>query len=86
MGQKPEALTDGKIQAVDEYLSRTLDDPQSSEYITWSPVKIVFEKDEPYWTVGLRLRTKNARGAFVIRNALFYLRKNQVLKADGLKG
>ena len=84
MGPKPQALADGKVPAVEEYLSQTLKEYQDSEEITWSTVKIVYEKDEPYWTVGLRLRLKNTVGSPAVHNAVFYLRNNQVLKATGL--
>lgn len=85
LGRKPEnSGWNGKVACVDRYLKSTLNDYDSSEYLEWSPVTRVELKGEPYWAVKLKLRAKNAFGAFFVKDAAFFIRQNEVVRAVGL--
>ena len=85
LGQKPEnSGWNGKVACVDRYLKTTLNDYDSSEYMEWSPVTKVELKGEPYWAVKLKLRAKNAFGAYIVKDVAFFIRQNEVVKAVGL--
>jgi hypothetical protein len=85
LGPKPEnAGWNGKVYCVDRYLKRTLNDYDSSEYLEWSPVTRMDVKGEPYWAVRLKLRAKNAFGAFIVKDVVFFIRQNEVVSATGL--
>lgn len=80
LGQRP---ISGKAE-VSEYLSQVINDYGSSEFVQWSEVEKVYLKKEPYWSVKLRIRAKNAFGAYTVKDAVFYIRQGQVVKAQGL--
>lgn len=85
LGPKPDnAGWNGKVYCVDHYLKRTLNDYDSAEYLEWSPVTRMDVKREPYWAVRLKLRAKNAFGALIIKDAVFFIRQNEVVNAVGL--
>jgi len=84
LGAKPESYYNGKVLEVDRYLSRVLNDYDSSEYVEWSPVIKVREKDGPYWAVRLKLRAKNAFGGYILRDTYYYIRGGQVVRSKGL--
>lgn len=85
MGPKPETLADGSVMAVRDYLRANLNDYSSSEFVAWSPVRIVFiDKHEPYWEVVLKLRAKNGFGAYMLRTTTYYIHQGRVVKAEGL--
>jgi ribosomal protein L40E len=85
LGPKPEnSAYDGSVRAVDKYLERVLNDYDDSEYLEWSPVTKVTLKGEPYWAVRLKLRAKNAFGAKIVKDVIFFIRQNQVVRAEGL--
>lgn len=66
------------------YLRNNLNDYDSSEFIEWSPVSKTYIKNEPYWSLSLKLRAKNLVGAYLLKDVTFYIRQNQVMKTDGL--
>lgn len=84
LGPKPTSYYNGKVLEVDRYLSRVLNDYDSSEYVEWSPVIKVREKDGPYWAVRLKLRAKNAFGGYILRDTYYYIRSGQVVRSKGL--
>lgn len=87
LGPKPEnSGWNGKVHCVDLYLKKTLNDYGSSEYLEWSPVVRVDVKGEPYWSVKLKLRAKNAFGAYIVKDVLFLIRQNEVVSSVGLEG
>lgn len=86
LGPKPTSYYNGKVLEVDRYLSRVLNDYDSSEYVEWSPVIKVREKDGPYWAVRLKLRAKNAFGGYILRDTYYYIRNGQVVRSTGLGG
>ena len=57
------------VKQVEEYLERTLRDPDSYESIEWSEVK---QKDDGYY-VRHKYRAKNGYGGMVVTNQLFHL-------------
>lgn len=59
----------GGVKQVEDYLKRTLRDPDSYESIEWSEVK---QKDDGYY-VRHKYRAKNGFGGNVITNQLFHL-------------
>lgn len=85
LGPKPDnAGWNGKVFCVDHYLKQTLNDYDSSEYLEWSPVVRTELKGEPYWAVKLKLRAKNAFGAYIVKDVVFFIRRNQVVQAVGI--
>lgn len=59
----------GGVKQVEDYLERTLRDPDSYESIEWSEVK---EKADGYY-VRHKYRAKNGFGGYVVANQLFHL-------------
>lgn len=59
----------GGVKQVEEYLERTLRDPDSYESIEWSEVK---QKDDGFY-VRHKYRAKNSFGGYVVANQLFHL-------------
>ena len=59
----------GGVKQVENYLERTLRDPDSYESIEWSEVK---EKSDGYY-VRHKYRAKNGFGGYVVANQLFHL-------------
>ena len=59
----------GGVKQVEDYLERTLRDPDSYESIEWSEVK---RKDDGYY-VRHKYRAKNGFGGYVVTNQLFHL-------------
>lgn len=70
--------------AVRKYLRQVLNDYNSSEFVEWSGVGKTTVKNEPYWVIKLRLRAKNAFGAYILKTVIFYIRNDQVVFAEGL--
>lgn len=85
LGPKPEGSAwNGTVAPVDRYLKRTLNDYDSSEYVEWSQVIKSEWKGKPAWAVKLKLRAKNAFGAKIIKDVIFFIRQNEVIEAVGL--
>lgn len=59
----------GGVKQVEDYLERTLRDPDSYESIEWSEVK---RKDDGFY-VRHKYRAKNGFGGYVVTNELFHL-------------
>ena len=59
----------GGVKQVEDYIERTLLDPDSYESIEWSEVK---QKDDGYY-VRHKYRAKNSFGGYVVANQLFHL-------------
>lgn len=85
LGAKPKnSEWDGRVDPVVTYLKANLNDYEDSEWLEWSPVTKVKVGKEPYWAVRLKLRAKNAFGAKIVKDAVFFIRNNQVVKTSGL--
>jgi hypothetical protein len=85
LGPKPEnSAWDGTVQCVDKYLKETLNDYDSAEYMEWSPVTKLDTKEGPYWVVRLKLRAQNAFGGKIVKNVIFFIRQNEVVKHTDL--
>jgi hypothetical protein len=85
LGPKPaNSPWDSRVDAVVEYLRANLNDYDSSEFVEWSAVKKIEVKGEPYWGVRLKLRAKNAFGAFLLRDTYYFIRQNHVVRTEGL--
>ena len=61
---------DGSVFQVKQWLKDNLDDPQSVDYVDWSPVS---KSDGGNWMVRVKFRAKNAYGALILNNWVFYL-------------
>jgi hypothetical protein len=82
-GPLPEMIGE-KVWCVDRYLKYNLNDYDSSEYLQWtSPIKVIYE-GEPYWAVRLRLRAANAFGGKIIKEPMFYIQQDKVVRVEGL--
>ncbi len=85
LGEKPEnSAWDGSVRPAEKYLKEVLNDYSSSEYLDWTKVAKVYEGKEPYWHTTVRLRAKNAFGAFIVKDIAFWIRRGQVVKVKGL--
>jgi Outer membrane efflux protein len=84
VGPMPAQLANGQIPAVIRYLNDNLNDPYSMKLLKWSKLRIAYKYDQPFWYVTLRLRAKNGFGAYILREAGFYLKKNIVVFTDNL--
>lgn len=83
LGDKPtNSPYDGNVTPAQNYLKQALNDYDSSEYLGWTKVQKTYVGKEPFWTTTVRLRAKNAFGAFVVNEYTFYIRNNQVVKVD----
>lgn len=75
---------DGEVQAVSEYLSTTLNDPDSYKHDKCSPVR----KDGALWVTECSYRAKNAFGGVVRTTRRFFIQKGgyadegQVVRAE----
>jgi len=61
---------DASVYQVTDYLKDNLLDPESVEYIEWSPV---VENDDGTYLVRVKYRAKNSFGAYIIENQIFVL-------------
>lgn len=85
LGPKPEnSEWDSSVRCVDQYLKQTLNDYDSAEYMEWSPVVRMDTKEGPYWVVRLKLRATNAFGGKIIKEVIFFIRQNQIVKHSDL--
>lgn len=85
LGPKPENSSfDGSVQPVKEFLRKSLNDYDSSEFVEWSPVSDYSDSTGKYWVVRLKLRAKNAFGAYVLRDTYYFIRGGAVVKTKGL--
>lgn len=83
IGEKPEnSEWDGAVRPVTEYLRRHLKDPDSVEYIEWSPVHITYVEGQPFWRVRVKYRAKNSFGGYVIEEQLAYIVNDQVVALE----
>lgn len=83
IGEKPENSTwDAAVRPVTEYLETHLKDPDSVEYIEWSPVHLYHVEGKPYWRVRAKYRAKNSFGGYVVEEKLFYMRHKQVMTVE----
>ena len=57
-------------------------DPDSVEYIEWSPVHLTYVEGKPFWRVRVKYRAKNSFGGYVISNQLAYMRNGQVVALE----
>ncbi len=70
----PEVVTnspwDGSVYEVKSWLKKNVKDPDSLEFIEWSPVS---KTKDGGFTVRAKFRAKNSFGGYVIENKLFFL-------------
>ena len=83
-GPMPSQLAKGQVPVVMQYLNDNLNDPYSMKLLKWSKLRIVYKYDQPYWYVTLRMSAKNGFGAYVLREAGFYVKNNRVVFTDNL--
>ncbi|TXH54187.1 MAG: hypothetical protein E6Q97_11515 [Desulfurellales bacterium] len=65
---------------VDRHLKQVLNDYDSSEYLQASAPRKVWIEKTPYWEVNLRLRAKNAFGAYIVTVKTFHIQNEQVIQ------
>lgn len=82
LGDKP---SDSELKmAFNNYLRNRLNDYSSSEYVNFTSATKLYVEKEPFWYSVLRLRAKNAFGAYIITDVKVYLRKKEVVLMEGL--
>jgi hypothetical protein len=70
--------------AFNRYLRPRLNDYDSSEYVNYTQARKVTVKGQPFWVSVLTLRAKNAFGGYILKDVTMYIRKKEVVLADGL--
>lgn len=83
LGEKPSEI-DLKL-AFNNYLRDKLNDYSSSEYVDYSMPRKVYIEKEPFWVSTLKLRAKNAFGAYVLQDFNMYIRNKKVVAAEEIK-
>lgn len=83
LGEKPSEI-DLKL-AFNNYLRDKLNDYDSSEYVDYTLPRKVYVEKEPFWVSTLKLRAKNAFGAYVLQNFTMYIRNKKVVAAEEVK-
>jgi tetratricopeptide (TPR) repeat protein len=80
IGEKPKNSSwDASVRPVKRFLESNLKDPDSVEYIEWSPVHLTRVEGQPLWRVRAKYRAKNSFGGYVIEEKLFYMANGQVI-------
>lgn len=69
---------------LNKYLKGHLKDPKSTEYIEWSPVKLIDVKGSRAWAVRVKYRSKNSFGGYVIDEAIAVIQHGQVISFQSL--
>lgn len=84
-GPRPEnSAWDGSVRPAEDYLKQALNDYKSSEYLGWTETRKIKQGKKVYWETTVRLRAKNAFGAYIVRDLTFWIQHNQVVKVKGL--
>lgn len=84
-GPKPgNSPWDGNVAPAQNYLKQALNDYSSSEYLGWTVCTKVRQGKKVYWETTVRLKAKNAFGAYIVKNVTFWIQDNQVVKVTGL--
>jgi LysM repeat protein len=78
-GPKPTQLPNGTVPLVLKWFQASLHDPYSARYVHWSKLEKYYWASEPCWIVSVRIRAKNAFGAYVLSDNTFYIRQNRVI-------
>ena len=78
-GPKPTQLPNGTVPLVLKWFQASLHDPYSARYVHWSKLEKYYWASEPCWVVSVRIRAKNAFGAYVLSDNTFYIRQNRVI-------
>jgi len=84
IGPRPSQLANGQVPVVIRYLNDNLNDPYSMKLLKWSKLHIIYKYNMPFWYVSVRLRAKNGFGAYILKEAGFYLKNNKVIFTDNL--
>jgi hypothetical protein len=78
-GPKPTQLPNGTVPLVLKWSQESLHDPYSARYVHWSKVEKYYWASAPCWIVSVRIRAKNAFGAYVLSDNTFYIRQNRIV-------
>jgi LysM repeat protein len=78
-GPKPAQLPNGTVPLVLKWFQESLHDPYSARYVHWSKVEKYYWANEPCWVLSVRIRAKNAFGAYVLSDNTFYIRQNRII-------
>jgi LysM repeat protein len=79
VGVKPSQAKDGKVKAVMEYFNEFFNDPYSMRFVRWSPVEKKAYNGKIYWAVQVKFRAKNAFGAYILADEIFFIKNNKVI-------
>jgi LysM repeat protein len=78
-GPRPTQLANGTVPLVLKWFQESLHDPYSARYVHWSKVEKYSWASQPCWVVSVRIRAKNAFGAYVLSDNRFYIRQNRIV-------
>lgn len=78
-GPKPAQLPNGTVPLVLKWFQASLHDPYSARYVHWSKLEKYYWASAPCWAVSVRIRAKNAFGAYVLSDNTFYIRQNRII-------
>lgn len=84
LGTKPAQGQDGKVKVVMEYFNETLNDPYSMRFVRWSKVIEKTYRGINSWSVQVKYRAKNALGAYILTEQIFYIKNNKVVAVEKL--
>lgn len=84
LGPRPENNGwNGAVQEVADYIKSHAHDPDSIEWDRWTEPHGVRRAGEVYWGIRVIYRGKNALGALVRQDQMFYMRHGRVVLAEG---
>lgn len=72
LGSKPIQGKDGKVSLVMKYFDEYFNDPCSIRFVRWSTISKVYLNNEPYWSIQVKFRARNAFNAYILSEMLFY--------------
>lgn len=78
IGEKPYVTLKGSVLCVTRYFNENLNDPDSVQYIEWSPVTHLYYRGQHYWAVRVKFRAKNSFGGYVIEEKVAWIQNDAV--------
>jgi hypothetical protein len=64
------------------FFNENMNDPYSMRFVRWSDVVQKNYQGKSYWSVQVKFRAKNAFGAYVLSEMIFYIKNNKVVATE----
>jgi LysM repeat protein len=81
LGAKPK-LSNGKVDVVMNFFNENMNDPYSMRFVRWFDIVQKNYQGKLYWSVQVKFRAKNAFGAYVLSEMIFYIKNNKVVATE----